>query len=222
MREIVRVYVRGRIDARLSVCILHLAHDWNWIHLEGREVLSLTDSYFQIVKNHKQTVHVGSCSYNSAMLRGDKGCRKPSGFHTRSRKHHWLRPLIPSALYTAPHELILILYCVLQWNSKHTWRHTGMSRGCPSMLKLFFFFDFSLVFSSLLPWPWVWDCDWKTFTFCHSKWGYSPSLQVVFHSTARFRKQMSSSLKDRVHASTHGEISHQQNKLDARRLEGKK
>lgn len=151
MREIVRVYVRGRIDARLSVCILHLAHDWNWIHLEAREVLSLTDSSFQIVKNHKQTVHVGSCSYNSAMLRGDKGCRKPSGFHTRSRKHHWLRPLIPPALYTAPHELILILYCVLQWNSKHTWRHTGMSRGCPSMLKLFFFFDFSLVFSLFTP-----------------------------------------------------------------------
>lgn len=58
--------VRGGIHACLSVCILHLAHDWSGIHLEGREVLSLTDNSFHIVKNHKQTVRVGNCSDDSA------------------------------------------------------------------------------------------------------------------------------------------------------------
>lgn len=58
--------VRGGIDACFSVCILHLAHDWSGIHLEGREVLSLTDNSFHIVKNHKQTVRVGNCSDDSA------------------------------------------------------------------------------------------------------------------------------------------------------------
>lgn len=72
-------------DVCLSVSILHLAHDWNWIHLEGREVLNLTDNSFHIVKNHKQTVHVGK-GFNSAVLWEDRGSRKLTVFLTQSDK----------------------------------------------------------------------------------------------------------------------------------------
>lgn len=56
---IVRVCVCGGIDACLSVCILHLAHDCNRIHLEGRGALNLTDNSFHTVKNRKQTARAG-------------------------------------------------------------------------------------------------------------------------------------------------------------------
>lgn len=121
-RERKSVCVCGRVDDCLSVCILHLAHDWYWIHLEGRVVLTLTDNSFHIVRNPKQTVHVGNCCYNSAMLWRDGGSRKQTEFHRRSHKHHRLRPLIPSALNTTPHNLLILYHysIILRTIVQHT------------------------------------------------------------------------------------------------------
>lgn len=204
----------GGIDACLSVCMVHLAHDWNWIHLEGRGVLNLTDNAFHIVKNHKQTVRAGNYSYNSAILKGDRG----------SRKAEWISHTITQTSLTQTSHSLWSEHCKsLYWFNSTAYSATYILHAAtPVWQEPSDYVDTQTQFSPVCFFFTPLTLKTKKFKvlafLLHLKEDISYSSQVVpFQRT--FPKQMFFGRKDEVYASTHNEISHQQNRLDALRLQ---